>query len=208
MGFCLKGRGVAAGREIREESFVKNARLVAERYAQALAGAVPKAEDLSRAGTDVARLAEVVASSDELARALASPVVAADAKRNVMLALAERLAVGREARALLAVLAPEHWKIFALIAAAVGRAADARAGVVEATVRTAAPLPADVRARLDEALAKLVGAAVRTRTEVDPALLGGVVVEAAGRLYDGSLKARLAELRTRLAGGAAGAIAG
>jgi F0F1-type ATP synthase delta subunit len=41
---------------------------------------------------------------------------------------------------------------------------------------------------------------VDLRTSVDPALLGGVLVRMGGRTYDGTVRARLRELRERLAG--------
>ena len=64
-----------------------------------------------------------------------------------------------------------------------------------------------MRARLGGVLARRSGAKVRTLEHVDPALLGGLVVRVGGTVYDGSLRARLEELRAKMTGQAAGTLA-
>ena len=57
---------------------------------------------------------------------------------------------------------------------------DERLGVVEALVRTAMPLEFDETEGLRKALEAKTGKKVRMRIEVDPALIGGVVVRLKG----------------------------
>jgi F-type H+-transporting ATPase subunit delta len=79
---------------------------------------------------------------------------------------------------------------------------DLRQGLVRATATSAAPLPAaDVRA-LTARLEALTGGRVELSTNVDPSLLGGLVVRLGDRLIDGSVRGRLERLRGRLASGA------
>ena len=48
-------------------------------------------------------------------------------------------------------------------------------------------------------LAKLTGKKIEAKYALDPALLGGAVVRIGDTVYDGSLRSRLNEMRTRLA---------
>jgi F-type H+-transporting ATPase subunit delta len=53
---------------------------------------------------------------------------------------------------------------------------------------------------VEQALAALTGRAVELKSRVDPALVGGMLVNIEGRTYDGSVRARLLALRRRLSG--------
>jgi F-type H+-transporting ATPase subunit delta len=77
---------------------------------------------------------------------------------------------------------------------------DNAAGRVRIRIRSASPLGDAERAALREKFEKITGRRVLDTTEVDPALLGGVTVEAEGRVYDGSIRTQLARLERRMAG--------
>jgi len=83
-----------------------------------------------------------------------------------------------------------------------GRLVDESRGVVAATVTSAAPLSdADVdrvRARV-EAMTK---SEVRLTAEVDPALIGGIIVRVGDTMIDASVRGRLERLREQLVAGA------
>jgi F-type H+-transporting ATPase subunit delta len=72
-------------------------------------------------------------------------------------------------------------------------------GRVRAKVRVAAPLPEDELSDLVDAFSRLTHLTVIPTVEVDPELLGGVVVEIAGRVYDASLKTQLQRMGKTLA---------
>ena len=71
-------------------------------------------------------------------------------------------------------------------------------GVVRAEVTTAAPLPPDRVARLQERLAQATGRRVTMTTSVDPALIGGAVARVGSIVYDSSIAAQLSRVRQRL----------
>ena len=48
-------------------------------------------------------------------------------------------------------------------------------------------------------LERLTGKKIEPKYSLDPSLLGGAVVRIADTIYDGSLRTRLNEMRTRLA---------
>ena len=68
-------------------------------------------------------------------------------------------------------------------------------GRLRVKIRTAIPLPDDLRARLVARISELTGSAVDIETIVDPAIVGGLVIETDGSIVDASVRARLADLR-------------
>ena len=78
---------------------------------------------------------------------------------------------------------------------------DRRAGIVEAVVTSALPLDDGEVAALRERLATTTDARIEMSMQVDPSILGGVVVRLGDRLIDGSVRGRLERLRSRLAAG-------
>jgi F-type H+-transporting ATPase subunit delta len=69
---------------------------------------------------------------------------------------------------------------------------------VSAEAVSAVTLPEAQRRALAAALGGAVEL-VELRTRVDPALIGGLLVQAGGRTYDGTVRTHLAALRRRLA---------
>jgi F-type H+-transporting ATPase subunit delta len=63
-----------------------------------------------------------------------------------------------------------------------------------ATVESAVPLAADLRADVSAQLAKIYGAGVNVSFSENPALLGGLRIQVGSDLYDGSVKTRLQKL--------------
>ena len=76
--------------------------------------------------------------------------------------------------------------------------ADAREGVVHARVASARGLTAGESQDLGSGLALALGRKVRMTMTVRPALLGGVRVEAAGKVFEGSMKGQLEAIRKEL----------
>ena len=75
---------------------------------------------------------------------------------------------------------------------------NAAQGIVTAEAVSAAPLEPEQLNALSGALRDALGATVDLRARVDPAVLGGVLVNAGGRTYDGTVRGRLLALRRRL----------
>jgi F-type H+-transporting ATPase subunit delta len=67
-----------------------------------------------------------------------------------------------------------------------------------AHVRTAVRLSANQEQRLVESLTRLYGRPISLQVELDPSLLGGLVVRVGGELIDGSVAGRLAAARRTL----------
>lgn len=75
---------------------------------------------------------------------------------------------------------------------------DVKLNRVRAGVTVAREVDALARSVIIERLAKAIGKDVIAGFSTDPALLGGVVVKIGDRVYDGSVRKRLAVLRNKL----------
>ncbi len=75
---------------------------------------------------------------------------------------------------------------------------DTERGVVRARLRTAVPLDAEQVSSFRQRLAAQTGATVELEAEVDPAILGGAILQVGDQLIDGSTRRRLQRLRMEL----------
>ena len=64
-----------------------------------------------------------------------------------------------------------------------------------ATIESATPLPADLRAAVETGLTRLYGPGLTTAFAYRPALIGGVRIQVGCDVYDGSVRARLDTLQ-------------
>jgi F-type H+-transporting ATPase subunit delta len=143
--------------------------------------------------------AQTLDSHPQLRQALAHPTLAAEQKRRVVLALAEAASLTPLAKRLLELLSSrDRLALLPDVVEAYAELANAAQGVVAAEAISATPLAAEHKHALEAAL-KGAAASVELRTRVEPAILGGLVVRAFGRTYDGSVREQLAALRRRLA---------
>jgi F-type H+-transporting ATPase subunit delta len=135
----------------------------------------------------------------QLRLVLAHPVLGTDQKRRVVLALAERAKTSPLVKRLVELLSTrDRLGLLADVAEAFAELANTAHAVVAAEAVSAVPLAAEQKQALESAL-KGDAASVELVERVDPALVGGLVVRAFGRTYDGSVRTRLNALRRRLA---------
>lgn len=88
--------------------------------------------------------------------------------------------------------------LLGLMAAQYDGLLDVRLNRVRAHVVVARPATAELQAEIVKALTEVTGKEVLARFSEDPALLGGVLVKVGARIYDGSLRLRVASLRRQL----------
>jgi F-type H+-transporting ATPase subunit delta len=149
-------------------------------------------------GAELERLART-ASLPELVQRLTSPELSEPARMQAMTKIAERLELSFPLRSFAAVLA-RHGRIDA--AGAISEAyqvlVDQRLSRARGELTFAAePSDAEV-ARVVAGLEGLVGKKVIATVKVDRGLLGGVVAEIEGKIYDASLETRLQAAQRRL----------
>lgn len=180
---------------------IRAPRALARRYAKALLETAAEIGSESVLGLrdELRSFVRELDAHPQLARALAHPTLGADAKRRVVRALAENAQATPLLKRLVELLgARGRLELLADVCEAYAALANARSGVVVADVASATPLLPQQKSAL-EAVLKGGAAGVELVESVDSALVGGLVVRAFGRTYDGSVRTRLQSLRRRLA---------
>lgn len=155
------------------------------------------AEEQGEADELLAELQELVKSLDqnpELEQLLSSPLVEVEDRAAVL----EKLFRSRASDLLVDSLQVVNRKgrLGVLRAIAEGYRVEHRdlRGIADASVRTAVPLTDAQRGQVREAVARFTGKQAHLFEKVDPAILGGIVIEVDGRKIDGSVASRLREL--------------
>jgi F-type H+-transporting ATPase subunit delta len=122
-------------------------------------------------------------------------------RRAVVARVAEALRLSKPAASFVALLAENNrLPVLPAIQREYEKLEDRRLGQIRARVRSATPLSDESRRRLREIFERQTGKKIIAEPSVDAELLGGVTVELAGRVYDGSLRSRLERLRQSLRG--------
>ncbi|HJS46999.1 MAG TPA: ATP synthase F1 subunit delta [Gemmatimonadales bacterium] len=171
--------------------------LVARNYAEALY------ELGERTGGTVAyagwlgAVAGAVAASPRAQAVLMSPRVTKAAKARLLTA-SLRDAPEEFARFTAAVVKRGRQGLLGLIADAYQARVDEKLGRVRAHVVLAREADEKTRTQVTAALAQALGKEVISTFSADPGVIGGAVVRVGGRVYDGSLRRRLAALRRQL----------
>ena len=172
----------------------------APRYARAFAEVAESVRlDAKAAEQQLRDFADALNTSSELREFLGNPSVEGASKLKVIDALAPRIGMYPQVRNFIAVIT-DHSRLGELneIVDEYSRISDERAGIREARITSARPLDNAARAELERQVSKLAGGPVRASYAEDPSLLGGAVVEIGSTVYDGSIKAQLDQLKTRL----------
>jgi F-type H+-transporting ATPase subunit delta len=143
-------------------------------------------------------LVEYLDRNPELESFLGSPLIEAEPRAQVI----EKAFRGKASDLLLDSILVVNGKgrLSALRAIAVAYRAALRdlRGWVDIDVRTAVPLTAALRGRLEQTLAAATGRKPTLIEKVDPAVIGGLVVEVEGRKIDASVASRLHDLSEAL----------
>jgi len=175
-------------------------RSTARRYAEAARSIAERDGSLETWVTAVETAAQRL-GVPELMRVLADPALSFDSRRSVAEQVLGDTVTGGPRNLVLLLVRRNRIELLPEVAAQLRRLYDQQQGIVSATVTSAAPLTdADVSA-LRERLAGMTGGRVDISLQVDPDILGGVMVRIGDRLIDGSVRGRLERLRTSLASG-------
>jgi F-type H+-transporting ATPase subunit delta len=172
----------------------------ARRYAKALFALARDEGRVAEVREEIASLSRLLAENAELHAVLMQPLHPVAQRRAVLAAVAERLGVSPLLRSFEAFLVDQRRLVeWSAIEAEYGRLADAAEGLTKVRVRSASPLSAAQRERLQRALERKGGGRVRLEVELDPELVGGAVAQVGDVVYDGSLRTQLRQLRASLA---------
>jgi F-type H+-transporting ATPase subunit delta len=169
---------------------------MAGRYATALFELALEQNAVDAVVTDLARFGALVQESAELDRLVRSPVFTAEEQTRALTTVLERAGIGGVAARFLKVVASNR-RLFAARDMVRGfRALVARhKGEVTAQVTLAEP-PSDAQlAALKDALKAVTRKDVQVDINVDPAIIGGLIVKLGSRMVDTSLRTKLNSIK-------------
>jgi F-type H+-transporting ATPase subunit delta len=174
---------------------------LAGRYAAALFDLADERHALDAVAGDLRELRAMLRDSGDLMRMLRSPVLTRDEQGKAVAAVAQRAGLSDLTRNFLGVVAGNR-RLFAVpeMIEAYLRTLAERRGEVTAEVTVAQPLDDARHAALLEQLRRVIGARVVVDIQVDPRLLGGMIVKIGSRMVDASLNSRLQRLRLAMTG--------
>jgi len=171
---------------------------VSRKYASALFKLAWEGGAAARVRGDLEGLAGLLRESPRLVSFLDSPDIAHREKA----ALLDRAFKGKVDEAVLPflflLLKRGRLGLLPQILAEFEKLDEERSGIQRAEVVTAIPLSRQERELIVSRLAKITGKKILLRDRVDSGIIGGVVVYVDGDVIDGSIRARLAELRAAL----------
>lgn len=186
--------------------FDTNLQQLGEVYAKALLGVGAESGKVDQLVDQLSEVTNVVGAIKGFSDALSSPRVDAAAK----VGLVDKAFNGKVDPSLLnflKVLAQKgRFDCLEAATAAANKLRDDAAGRVQAVLTTAAEVDSSVCDRIAEKLAGVIGKKVSLSTEIDPDVIGGMVVRVGDTVYDGSVVNQLAQVKAKAVENAANAI--
>ncbi|TCW39257.1 F0F1 ATP synthase subunit delta [Laceyella sacchari] len=171
--------------------------VVAKRYAKALFEVAAEQKCLDGVERDLKKVTATFNASPELVAWVGHPSTSSAQKREVFDKLFAD--VNQYTKNLLYVLADRRRENIVFdLAQAFNELANEARGIAEAQVTTAFPLTEENKAEIVQAFEPIIGKKIKITEKVDSDILGGVIVQVGDRLFDGSLKTKLARFQDGL----------
>jgi F-type H+-transporting ATPase subunit delta len=175
------------------------AQRVAHVYAEALLNAAEKPGQTEGVLEELHSLVhDLFPAKPELEAFLASGAVGRDRKAHLIQAVFDKRASDVFTNFLLVLNQHERLDLLRPILTAALEIRDQRARRIRVQVRSAVPLPEDQANRLRQRIREAFQLEPIVQSQVDPDLLGGVVVKVGDWLYDASVRSRLESIRNQL----------
>jgi len=172
---------------------------MAGRYATALFDLALEDKALDKVRADLDRFDGLVADSAELTRLVRSPVFTADEQVKALDAILKQAGIDGISANFIKLVAANR-RLFAVrgIIKAFRALVAAHKGEVSASVTAAEPLSDKNLAALKGALNAVTGKDVDLKVDVDPAIIGGLVVKLGSRMVDSSIRTKLNSIKTAM----------
>jgi len=171
---------------------------VARVYARALFDAARDAGAVEPVGRDLGGFVAALAASASLRDVLADPQIDSAAKQRILVEIT-RDGQPLVANTLQLLLERGRFGLVAELSEAYEALAAAEADLVKVEVTSAVELTAAVRERIAARVGGASGRRVELAARVDPHIIGGLVLRVGDVIVDGSVQARIRQLRRKLA---------
>lgn len=174
---------------------------LSDRYAAALFDLADEQKQLDTVADDLRALQQSTTESEDLRRLVGSPVLSREAQGAAMDAILKAMNTSTLTQKFVGLIALNR-RLFALgdmIAAYLAELARRR-GEVTAEVTAARTLNDKQISELTDSLQKSLGGKVSVEHQVDPDLIGGMIVKVGSRMVDTTLRTQLSKLRIAMKG--------
>ena len=174
-----------------------------DRYAAALYAHADEQHALDAVVAEMENLGRMIDQSADFRRLIHSPLIDINQARLAAFAVLDAQGFGKQVRDFVGVIANNR-RLNALrqIVHAFAALVAEKRGVITAQVASATPLSDLQRQQLSARLIEAGYSNVKILEQVEPDLLGGLIVRIGARLYDTSLKSRLQRLQYAMKGAA------
>lgn len=173
---------------------------VAQRYARALLEIGIEDKCLETLRKDLGTFADAYAQSNDLRVVLHNPSIVTEDRKALVKQIGAHLRLSPLAINVLQLLVDkDRMQVVTEISTVLGELTDVHDGILRARVTAAQELDAGQKNGMQTLLSRLTGKKVIVETDIDAALLGGVITRVGGKVYDGSLRTQLEQLRAAAA---------
>ena len=172
--------------------------MIANHYGNAFFEVAKDQNDLAAIAKELDQLQTILKAQPKLMAFMTSPQIKVEAQQTVIAALK------KDASPLVTNLIQmtydySRFELLSQIINEFNKLYDEERQIVHVTVVTVSKLDEDQKQRLATAFAKRLGAKqVMINEEIDPSIIGGVILKSNSRIYDGSIKTKLEQIKRTL----------
>lgn len=176
-----------------KESIAKS---VGKRYASSLFEVVKEADQLATTEKIFVEITELQQQSDDFKELLYNRIVPTEAKRAVLTALLDKLSASQELKNFFQVVA-DHNRLGCLnhMIEAFNAMHAEHNNQLNAIVISSEPLTDEQIQQVQKALENTLSKKILVQTEVDPSILGGLIVKVGSYMLDDSVRTKIEALR-------------
>ncbi|MFH1999695.1 MAG: ATP synthase F1 subunit delta [Planctomycetota bacterium] len=174
------------------------------RYVKPLFELAQEGNALDEVGNGIKEFSRLLKEAPELESALLNPQIPAQKKIKIILALTERDFPPLLRNFFCLLVDKGRTQVFLHLEREFNKLLMESRNIISATVQTPVPLDEDYRNDLTRRFEALTGKSVELNEEVKPELIAGVRIMLGSNMIDGSLKARLNNLKRHLRQSSAG----
>lgn len=175
--------------------------VVAKRYAKALYELGQEEGLEQKFLEDLQNMAQIVDQSSEFRSIMESPLYDITLKKRILKDVVSKIALSEYIENFLKILLDkDRFSFLADIMEGYNQILDAASGRVRARITSASELDDTQLERIAKALSEVVKKEVDVDVNIEPSLIGGVVAEVEGMVYDGSVRTQLTRLKQSLKG--------
>lgn len=173
---------------------------IVRRYATALFNSAQSADAIDLVESDLGLISYTFEASPQLKDVMVSPLIPSDKKREIVTSIFQGKIQDVTLYYLYLLIDNRREDVVTETEAEYIRVANEVRGVISATVTAAVELTSDEIIRLRAKLSEMTGKQVDVVVDIDPAIIGGLIVRVGDTVMDGSIAGHLAKIKDEFIG--------